>query len=164
MMLGTPKTIALYGAGMISVAHAGAAGLLGLDVIGVASRSAERAAARAADLQTTAMKYDELPAGADIVVGSHAHVQLGAGRLGAGYVDYGLGNFVFYANGSSAVTRSGVLLLTVTGRTVNAARWVPAQIEGGIPVPLTGEAAGERVNQWNDLAACTGLAAVTTPG
>ena len=53
-------------------------------------------------------------AGADIVVGSHAHVQLGAGRLGAAYVDYGLGNFVFYASGASAVTRTGVLLLTVT--------------------------------------------------
>ena len=33
---------------------------------------------------------------------SHAHVQLGPGRLGSGYVDYGLGNFVFYAYGSSA--------------------------------------------------------------
>ncbi len=67
-MAGTPKTIALYGAGMISVAHAGAAGLLGLDIIGVASRTAERAAARAADLRTKAMTYDELPGGADIVV------------------------------------------------------------------------------------------------
>ncbi|BEP12015.1 hypothetical protein acdb102_03260 [Acidothermaceae bacterium B102] len=103
-------------------------------------------------------------AGADIVVGSHAHVQLGAGRLGAGYVDYGLGNFVFYASGGGAVTRSGVLLLTVTGRTVDAARWVPAQIEGGIPVPLTGDAASARVDQWKDLVACTGLSRVTTPG
>src|SRR5215471_14414195 len=35
-------------------------------------------------------------AGADIVVGSHAHLQLGAGRLNDAFVDYGLGNFVFY--------------------------------------------------------------------
>ncbi len=35
-------------------------------------------------------------AGADIVVGAHAHVQLGAGYLGSALVDYGLGNLVFY--------------------------------------------------------------------
>jgi hypothetical protein len=103
-------------------------------------------------------------AGADSVVGSHAHVQLGAGRLGSGYVDYGLGNFVFYVYGSSAVTRSGVLLLTVTGRRVTAQQWVPAQITGGIPVPLTGAAAAERLEQWQDLRTCAGLDPVTTPG
>ena len=37
-------------------------------------------------------------AGADVVVGSHAHVLLGAGRLGRALVAYGLGNFVFYAS------------------------------------------------------------------
>jgi 2',3'-cyclic-nucleotide 2'-phosphodiesterase (5'-nucleotidase family) len=103
-------------------------------------------------------------AGADIVVGSHAHVQLGAGRLGSAYVDYGLGNFVFYAHGGGAITRSGVLLLTVSGRTVTGQRWVPAQIEGGIPVPLTGPAATDRIEQWNGLRGCTGLDPVTTPG
>ena len=35
-------------------------------------------------------------AGADIVIGSHAHVLLGGGYLGSAYVDYGLGNFAFY--------------------------------------------------------------------
>ena len=34
-------------------------------------------------------------AGADVVVGGHAHVLLGGGMLGDAYVDYGLGNFVF---------------------------------------------------------------------
>ena len=37
-------------------------------------------------------------AGADVVVGSHAHVLLGGGLLGRALVDYGLGNFVFYAS------------------------------------------------------------------
>ena len=36
-------------------------------------------------------------AGADVVVGSHAHRLLGGGRLGSAFVDYGLGNFAFYA-------------------------------------------------------------------
>ncbi len=35
-------------------------------------------------------------AGADIVVGSHAHVELGAGYMGSALVDYGLGNLAFY--------------------------------------------------------------------
>jgi Bacterial capsule synthesis protein PGA_cap len=96
-------------------------------------------------------------AGADIVVGAHAHVQLGAGRLGSGFVDYGLGNFVFYVGGG-LVGRSGVLLLTVTGRHVTAARWVPAEIEGGVPVPLSGAAANAGLDEWNALRACSGLA------
>jgi poly-gamma-glutamate synthesis protein (capsule biosynthesis protein) len=37
-------------------------------------------------------------AGADIIVGTHAHVLLGGGYLGTAYVDYGLGNFAFYDN------------------------------------------------------------------
>ena len=43
-------------------------------------------------------------AGADIVVGSHAHRVMTAGRLGTALVDYGLGNFVFY-NESGDVRR-----------------------------------------------------------
>ena len=97
-------------------------------------------------------------AGADIVVGAHAHVQLGAGLLGSAFVDYGLGNFVFYASGASATARSGVLLLTVAGRKVTAEQWVPAHIEGGVPVPLTGDDAAQGLADWDNLAACTGLA------
>ena len=57
-------------------------------------------------------------AGADIVVGGHAHRLEGGGQLGAAFVDYGLGNFVFYtARGPGA--QSGVVLVTVTGRDVD---------------------------------------------
>jgi poly-gamma-glutamate synthesis protein (capsule biosynthesis protein) len=75
-------------------------------------------------------------AGADIVVGSHAHRVLTAGRLGTALVDYGLGNFVFYnESGLSGVT--GVLTVTATGRDVDTYAWKPARIRGGIPVLLT---------------------------
>jgi poly-gamma-glutamate capsule biosynthesis protein CapA/YwtB (metallophosphatase superfamily) len=97
-------------------------------------------------------------AGADVVVGSHAHVLLGGGYLHGAYVDYGLGNFVFYARGG-VTAQSGVLLLTVRGRAVTAARWVPAVISGGIPVPLQGAAAEAAVARWKALRGCTGLAA-----
>jgi hypothetical protein len=97
-------------------------------------------------------------AGADIVVGSHAHVLLGAGYLDNAYVDYGLGNFVFYSGGG-ITARSGVLNLTVRGRAVTKPRWIPAVISGGIPVPLSGAAADRALTSWKALRSCTGLAA-----
>jgi hypothetical protein len=95
-------------------------------------------------------------AGADIVVGGHSHRVEGAGRLGPGYVSYGLGNFVFYnESGESGV--SGVLELTVSGRHVDQARWVPAAIRSGVPRPLGGSAAGAAVAQWTSRRSCTDL-------
>ena len=95
-------------------------------------------------------------AGADVVVGSHAHVLLGGGRLGGAYVDYGLGNFVFYAHGGPGV-QSGVLTLTVRGRAVTAHRWSPATISGGVPHPRSGSAASAARASWERLRSCTGL-------
>ena len=100
-------------------------------------------------------------AGADVIVGSHAHVLLGGGYLRGAYVHYGLGNFVFYARGG-VTARSGVLLLTVRGRAVTRAEWVPAVISGGIPLPLEGAAAEQAVAAWHSLRGCTGLAARPT--
>ncbi|EIV95009.1 CapA family protein [Frankia sp. QA3] len=99
-------------------------------------------------------------AGADVVVGSHAHVLLGAGWTDDGvYVDYGLGNFVFYSSGAGRNTESGVLRLTVAGRAVTDATWVPARIVGGAPRPLGGAAGSQALAGWNALRGCTGLAA-----
>jgi poly-gamma-glutamate capsule biosynthesis protein CapA/YwtB (metallophosphatase superfamily) len=97
-------------------------------------------------------------AGADVVVGSHAHILLGGGYLRGAYVDYGLGNFVFYARGGPTA-QSGVLLLTLRGRAVTASRWVPAVISGGIPIPVQGAAASQAVAAWQSLRRCTGLSA-----
>jgi poly-gamma-glutamate synthesis protein (capsule biosynthesis protein) len=97
-------------------------------------------------------------AGADVVVGSHAHVLLGGGFLHGAFVDYGLGNLVFYSGGG-ATARSGVLLLTVRGRAVTDASWLPAVISGGIPVRLRGAAADQAVARWEALRGCAGLAA-----
>lgn len=92
-------------------------------------------------------------AGADIVVGSHAHVLLGGGLLGRAFVDYGLGNFVFYQDGG-VVSQTGVVEVTATGRHIDGYRFVPAQISGALPRPI---ASPERVDAWNALRACTGL-------
>lgn len=62
------RTVALCGAGFISAAHAAAARINGDRVVAVASRTAERAAAQAAQCGARAVTYDELPAEAEIVV------------------------------------------------------------------------------------------------
>ena len=95
-------------------------------------------------------------AGADVVVGSHAHVLLGAGRLRRALVAYGLGNFVFYAF-REITSQTGVLEVTVTGRRIDTYRWRPARISGGIPYPLTGWEAAKARRQWQSLRHCTGL-------
>jgi poly-gamma-glutamate synthesis protein (capsule biosynthesis protein) len=96
-------------------------------------------------------------AGADVVVGSHAHVVQGAGRLGKGFVAYGLGNFLFYAGGSGPTTRTSVLTLTLRGRHVIGVERTPARLAGGWTTPLTGAAAEREVARQEALARCAGL-------
>ncbi len=107
-------------------------------------------------------------AGADIVVGSHSHRVNGAGWLGRAYVDYGLGNFVWWRS-HEPDSRTGVLTLTVdaaaarAGRhrgasVVTKARWTPMLVgSDGIPT-VPGEADRTRLHGlWADARACTGL-------
>ncbi len=96
-------------------------------------------------------------AGADVVVGSHAHVLLGGGMLGAAYVDYGLGNFVFTGRRTDETLRSGILTLTVRGRTVEEASWTPAVLRSGAPHLLEGAAAEAAVADKERRRDCTDL-------
>jgi poly-gamma-glutamate synthesis protein (capsule biosynthesis protein) len=82
-------------------------------------------------------------AGADIVVGSHAHVVQPSGSIGKTLVRYGLGNFQFYASGGPGAN-SGVLTVTVDRGGVTGSEWHPATIVGGAPMLLTGQAAAAR--------------------
>ncbi|HEV3212687.1 MAG TPA: CapA family protein [Acidimicrobiales bacterium] len=100
-------------------------------------------------------------AGADIVIGSHAHVLLGAGYLGSAFVDYGLGNFAFY-NDPPPTNVSGALAITVTGRHIDTYAWRPAIIEGELPVPVTGAAAHEVQARLVGARGCTDLTAHPT--
>ena len=99
-----------------------------------------------------------IDAGADVIVGSHAHVLLGGGMRSGAYVHYGLGNFVFgSASGESA--ESGVLRLTLTGRHVDDADWVPARLSAGVPAALAGPEAAAALAEWEALRECADLAA-----
>jgi poly-gamma-glutamate capsule biosynthesis protein CapA/YwtB (metallophosphatase superfamily) len=97
-------------------------------------------------------------AGADVVIGSNAHVLLGGGYVGSAYVDYGLGNFAFY-DYSPPETSSGALIVTATGRRITNPTFRPATILAGVPQPLTDTPAAQAVQSWNAARSCTNLAA-----
>ncbi|MGZ8744269.1 MAG: CapA family protein [Nocardioides sp.] len=95
-------------------------------------------------------------AGADVVVGSHAHVLLGSGWLGDTYVNYGLGNFLWYHNSQ---TDTGVLELRIKDGEVVSDAWRPAEIQvWGTPMPVFGAARDQAVADWRQGGGCAGLA------
>ncbi|MCF6377588.1 CapA family protein [Nocardioides KLBMP 9356] len=104
-------------------------------------------------------------AGADLVVGSHAHLLQGDGRLDGGYVAYGLGNYAWYSPGDDATSRTGVLLLTVRPRPdgprppyVVRAAWEPQRIGAdGLPSTASAEDAKRFRTDRESLRACSGL-------
>ncbi len=98
-----------------------------------------------------------ISAGADIVVGSHAHRLQGAGRRGKAFVAYGLGNFVWYSQNSIESITTGALEVTVTGRRIDGYKWIPARIVGGSPTPLNGSARSAALASWRGLRGCTNL-------
>ncbi len=108
-------------------------------------------------------------AGADIIVGGHSHRVNGAGWLGSAYVDYGLGNFVWWRS-HEPDSRSGVLTLSVgveaargTKRAkdpvVRQAVWTPMLIgRDGIPREPGAKDAKRLHRLWEQARGCTGLA------
>jgi poly-gamma-glutamate synthesis protein (capsule biosynthesis protein) len=99
-------------------------------------------------------------AGADVIVGSHAHVLLGAGWMGDTFVSYGLANFLWYHNHEP---ETGVLQVRIEDGEVAADAWAPARIQlFGRPLPLHGAERADAIADWTRLRACTGLAAKPT--
>ena len=115
-------------------------------------------------------------AGADVVVGGHAHRVQGAGWLGRTYVDYGLGNFVWLNTRGPADTVSGVLTVSVDPVKARALRgttardgapsivtggsWTPLIIgDDGVPRPPVASAAAGQQAAWDQARSCARLAA-----
>ncbi|HWB35310.1 MAG TPA: CapA family protein [Rugosimonospora sp.] len=97
-------------------------------------------------------------AGADIILGAHAHVLQGSGWLGNTFVAYGMGNFLWY--GTSHSTQTGVLVLTLHPGAPLTTRFLPAVVSAtGQPVLLTGSAKTSAEKHYADLRGCTGLTA-----
>jgi poly-gamma-glutamate synthesis protein (capsule biosynthesis protein) len=99
-------------------------------------------------------------AGATIVVGTHAHLLLGDGWLGKTFVQYGLGNFLWWRDDAYS-NDTGVLRVTLDGSAVSKTELVPATISRrtGRPELAEGEDAARIRNEYAALRACTELAA-----
>jgi poly-gamma-glutamate synthesis protein (capsule biosynthesis protein) len=95
-------------------------------------------------------------AGADVVVGTHAHRVQGGGRLDGAVVHYGLGNFGFRARNALAA-ETGVFEVTVAGGEVTGYAWVQGRIDSSVPEPLEGREAAAASEAWEDLRDCTDL-------
>ncbi len=115
-------------------------------------------------------------AGADVVVGAHAHELQGMGWYpvdraaqgvegpGSVYVSYGLGNFVWWRSNSEVAVTTGILTLTLEGRATVDARWTPMRIaDTGLPVVQTGPDALEGLAYWDRVRACSDLSATPVP-
>lgn len=97
-------------------------------------------------------------AGADVIVGTHAHRVQSGGFLGSAYVEYGLGNLQFKA-GSDAAREGGLLQVTVTGRRVDDAKWIPIVIGSDyLPTVRTGAAGTAATDRWDSRRGCAQLA------
>ncbi len=100
-------------------------------------------------------------AGADVIVGAHAHVLQATGWLGRTYVAYGMGNFLWYSSGLSPLSAyTGLLTLTLRGRVVVRSEFTPAVVSAtGQPIRLTGVPADVERGRMDMLRACSGLTA-----
>lgn len=109
-------------------------------------------------------------AGADVVLGSHAHRLQAGGWLGRTYVDYGLGNFVWWrSHGQDAVT--GVLTVSVdrpsgaARAAVTKASFAPLTVSSdGVPRPGGDAATAAASAAWEKLRGCSGLSATPSNG
>ena len=90
------------------------------------------------DQQTLAATLES--AGADVIIGSHAHRLQGGGRLKTAIVHYGLGNFGFLAKRENAKS-TGVFEVTIEAGEPTGYRWVPGRIDGSTPRPVQGDEA-----------------------
>jgi poly-gamma-glutamate capsule biosynthesis protein CapA/YwtB (metallophosphatase superfamily) len=95
-------------------------------------------------------------AGANIIVGSHAHMLQGSGWLRHTFVAYGMANFLWWE--SSFSTATGVLMLTLHRHGPLTSRFVPATVSAtGQPIVDTGPAARQARAHYRSLRTCAEL-------
>ncbi len=99
-----------------------------------------------------------IEAGADLIVGGHQHLLLGAGWQRRAYVAYGMGNFVWWRN-DAASNETGVLWATIRDKALKHVELKPAYIDRvtGQPAPANGEVAQRILDEQARLRECAGL-------
>ena len=100
-------------------------------------------------------------AGADAIVGTHAHLLQADGYLGDTYVAYGIGNHLWWWNDAES-NDTGVVELTIEDGQLSGARFVPAVIDRdtGQPIPVDGAEADRILDDLDRLRDCAQLTAV----
>ena len=100
-------------------------------------------------------------AGATAVIGTHAHVLQGAGWLPNGtYVEYGLGNYLWWLSFGNDQDDNGVLTLTFShGRVISQSFALSHLDNRGVPVPATGAQRPRIHAEWAAARNCTDLSA-----
>jgi poly-gamma-glutamate capsule biosynthesis protein CapA/YwtB (metallophosphatase superfamily) len=97
-------------------------------------------------------------AGANIIIGAHAHMLQGSGWLGHTFVAYGMGNFLWWEHSYSTAT--GVLELTLHPHAALTARFIPATVSRtGQPLVDHGAAARRAAAHYASLRTCAELSA-----
>ena len=96
-------------------------------------------------------------AGADIVVGGHAHRLLGAGRMGKALVGLRARELRLVRDERALDADRACCSVTATGRRIDGYRWVPARIVDGVPRPLSGDERRHELAAWRSLRGCTAL-------
>jgi poly-gamma-glutamate synthesis protein (capsule biosynthesis protein) len=100
-------------------------------------------------------------AGASAVVGTHAHVLQGAGwRADGTYVEYGLGNYLWWMSFGNNQDDNGVLTLTFRDGKVVHDSFAPSHLDDrGVPMPATGAEKRRIATEWKADRRCADLAA-----
>jgi poly-gamma-glutamate synthesis protein (capsule biosynthesis protein) len=98
-------------------------------------------------------------AGASAVIGTHVHVLQGAGWLPNGtFVEYGLGNYLWWLSFGNDQDDNGVLTLTFRHASVVAETFQPSHLDDrGVPVPATGAERRRIMAEWQADRQCTDL-------
>jgi poly-gamma-glutamate synthesis protein (capsule biosynthesis protein) len=109
----------------------------------------------------TSLAHELARAGASAVIGTHAHVLQGAGWLPNGtYVEYGLGNYLWWMSFGNNQDDNGVLTLTFRRSKVVAGSFHPSHLDDrGVPVPARGAERSRIMAEWNADRQCTDLSA-----
>ncbi|HJQ00825.1 MAG TPA: CapA family protein [Jatrophihabitans sp.] len=104
-------------------------------------------------------------AGANAIIGTHAHVLQGAGwRPDGRYVAYGLGNYFWWKSFGNDQDDNGVLTLHFVDGRVQAATFIPSQLDDqGVSPPATGANAQRIDAEFARVRQCTGLSATPPP-
>ena len=98
-----------------------------------------------------------LGAGADIIVGSHAHRVFGAGKVGPGARR--VRHWATSCTGAKTANRGGVACCRSPPPAARSTRTrgCPPASPNGVPVPQTGDAATADLAEWNARRGCSGL-------